>query len=278
MSIDQQKKELLAKSYDRYRKNMFSITNDLSFWQSFMTNSITRYIESRDITDEIYSSIFAVYDSKHNSDDGWLKVHPESFAVTTGVLQTYREQFFTCLMNLLIVRSYNICELLLLRSIDIVCFEGQNDPWLKKSEADIIHKKIKELLRQKGMRGDTRNNRHLVEIMSAESTMVNGWMDRPIRLDTAFAWKAFFELHGILRNVIAHQNQAVESDTLNTIQSIAGSFFGQHFQLREEGDVKILQPNSENFSHYLSLSTEFSTNTVEFLAGETSLRFLQLKQ
>src|SRR5690606_21336688 len=140
-------KDNIIDSYSNFRNHYSSIINDLTFWINFTKRSIDQQQKNGDPNQTLFSSAFATYDSAHNSNEGWLKMHPDIFQLKVSDLQRQGELFCSWLMNLSLVRAYNINEIMLLHLIELIFFEGVANPWEKKKSAQKIEAKIGEWLK-----------------------------------------------------------------------------------------------------------------------------------
>ena len=148
----------IQNSFEVYKNSVFSISNDLQFWKTFLDRSIENY-KNEDKEKPLFESGYFVYDLSHDSPNGYLKGDRKIFEITIGDLENYRKDFFSWIMNLSILKAYNSSELLLLKAIQLKFYPLLNNPLEHKKYADKIHEEIKLSL----IKPNTKNNKHLIE-------------------------------------------------------------------------------------------------------------------
>lgn len=265
----------IQKTFNFYRNSLFSISNDIQFWKSFLEKAIEKYNEANECGHrKIFESIFNVYDIPFDSLNGVLKTYNETFEISPNSLQDYRKKFFNFVMNFSILKAYNASELLLLGSIQLAFFPTLESPFKNRKHADKIHKEIKNNLTN----ADTTNNRHLIQFLKAKCSKFDTFSDQLVRIDLKTNWINFFEMLSILRNVIAHHGTIVNVDTLNQIKSKAKDIFERHFDLcDDENAYAILHPKEgDSFLNFINLINDFSLNTSKFVFDKYDLSFLDM--
>ncbi|MEC5143188.1 hypothetical protein [Chitinophaga sp. 212800010-3] len=236
---------------------------------------IEEYItESVGECERIFESLFNVYDLQSDAPCGSLKIYRKSFKVESKNLQIYKMNFFCWLMNFSIIKAYNSCELLLLRSIQLAYFPALGNPLGNRKNMKIIQDRIKGSVEN----ADTTNNRYIIEFLKVKSEEFSAFVSQIVRVDLKTNWSGFFEMISILRNVIAHHGTIVNIDTLNQIKMNAKDVFERHFSLiADKAGFKLLHPKfGESFSNFLNLINDFSLNTAKFIFNENDLSFLDL--
>lgn len=259
--------------FDFYRSSVFSISNDLQFWKSFLDSTIEKSYRE-DNKRKYFESIFSVYDLSHNSQSGLLKTYREVFEVSNLNLDSYRKSFFSWIMNLAIVKIYNSCELLLLRTIQLEYYPVLGNPLESKKYGDKVNNEVKRFL----VTADSRNNRHLVEFLKQKSRLFEEFSRQETRLLSNTNWVQFFEFISILRHVIVHQGAIVDNDAFNLIKSVSKRTFEDFFDLQEDKNgYNILEPkNGDYFLNFVNLINDFSLNTAKFVLGKQDLAFLDM--
>jgi hypothetical protein len=221
-----------------------------------------------------FQSIFCVYNLPAGPSEDCLKVYKTPFLVQTEELIEYKKNFFTWIRNSSLLKAYNSCELLLLRSIQLKFFPSLSDPRKDRKCARQTDNEIKKTF----TKPDTNNNRHIIEFIKIKSSEFNSFSQEQIRIDRSTTWGNFFELFSILRNTIAHNNSILSDDAYNQIKSMSKDVFEYHFDLQtDENNFKLLIPKGgDSFSNFINLINDFSLNTSKFIFEETDLRFLDM--
>ena len=263
----------IRKIFSFYRNSLFAISNDIHLWGVMLDAMIPEYrAKYEDLF--LFESSFNVYNIPHDSLNGRLKTYHETFKVSVDELPDYQAKFFDRITTLSILRAYNSCELLLLRSIHLAYFPNLDNPLKTKKGADNIHREVKKSLSN----ADTTNNRHIIQFLSDRSTEFNSFSKRVIRIDLKTDWANFFEMFSILRNVIAHNESIIHVDTLNELKSKAKDIFERHFELRSDKDgFNYLHPKKgDAFKNFLNVVNDFSLNAAKFIFHENDLLFLEM--
>lgn len=262
--------------FNSYRNIVFMVQNDLLFSESMLDAAFTKFDKCS--YDKLQSSIYAVYDIEHDTEHGLLKSFGEANYISVEDLPIYKQRFLSWTLNLTILKIYNAVEIFILQSIWVKSFPELQDPIKDKSANDILIRKIKDVLVEKGIKLDTKNNRYLISYLTAVSQNCASLMDQPMRVDLNTNWSTFFELISTLRNVIAHQGTIVTKNLKNEINSKAGDVFKRHFELQKDlNDNLNLQPNISQFSNFIALVNDFTLNTIKFFFNEPNLDFLGMK-
>lgn len=262
----------LLDAFETYRNTIISITDSRRFWQGFLKLAISKYQNEEGNPDEVYSSVFAAHDLKHDSSGGSLMVHTSDFSIQTGELERHREIFSYWEMNNSLLRAYNAMELFLLNAIHQSYFSQTGAFESKKADAE-----IKGYLKNNGYKSDSKNNRHIIQFLKAVSPEISSFLAQKMNTDLSTIWENFFELISILRNVIAHNNMTVEPDTHNEIRSKGKDIFERHFAVSTHTESFFnLKANEEQFNNFINLVNSLTLNLVKFVSKETSLSFLDM--
>jgi hypothetical protein len=265
----------ISKAFDNYVRVISTIATDISFWKSFLTLSIKNYQDREAKPDEIYGSVFTAYDINVTTNSGHLATSNRTTSILTVDLEEHRILFFTWIMNLSLLKSYNALEIFLLQAIWLKYYPSLDNPTNNKKASDNLQKEIKDILNQRGLTVDTKNNRHLIEFLRTKSTDFETFAKLPLRADLKTSREDFFEMMSVLRNIIAHQGTIITQDTLNGIKSKSKDIFERHFTISidENGD-KHVNPIEVGITSILDLLTDFGVNTVKFVYSETDLKFI----
>lgn len=265
----------IINAFDYYRKSLFTISNDLHFWDLSLDNMIKEYQKNPEFVNQYaFQSIFCVYNLPSKPSENCLKVYQAPFLVKTEELIEYKQSFFLWTRNSSILKAYNSCELLLLRSIQLKYFPTLTDPRKDRKSA----RKVDNEIRNTFTKPDVNNNRHVIEFLKLKIPEFESFSKDLVRIDRATTWGNFFELFSILRNTIAHNNSILSDDAYNQIKSVSKDIFEYHFELQlDENNFKLLIPKSgDSFSNFINLINDFSLNTSKFIFGESDLRFLDM--
>ena len=77
----------IINAFDYYRKSLFSISNDLHFWDLSLDRMIKDYQKNTDLIDQYaFQSIFCVYNLPSKPLEDCLKVYKTPFLVQTEEL------------------------------------------------------------------------------------------------------------------------------------------------------------------------------------------------
>lgn len=269
----------ISKSYENYVETVFQVGIDLKFWNSFLKTSVEKFQQENIETRELFSSLFGAYDIDINSNSGFLKIHEKTKSINSDDLEKYREDFFSWVINGGLVKVYIAVELVLIQTIWDMDFSNAQNPALRKKNADLIQRKIRETLKQKSKSDESKNNRHLVEYLSLNSSKYQAFLSKPIRIDLKTTWAEFYELFSILRNIFSHIGSKVDNDILNEIRSKAKDIFERHFTIIEDTQgEKHLFAVQDQIGNFLDLINDFTLNTVKIIRNESSFEFLKMKK
>jgi hypothetical protein len=267
----------IIKASDNYKHVISTITNDLNFWKQFLALSITNYQKQEVKPEEIYSSIFTTYDIDPQSNIGHLATSNKPTSIMTVDLEGRRLLFFSWIMNLSILKSYNALEIFLLSAIWLKYFRTLNNPTEGKRSSDVLQKEIKKELSNSGLTADTKNNRHLIQFVRSKSKGFEKLLTLSIRVDLTTTWENFFEMISILRNIIAHQGTIITQDTLNGIKSKSRDIFERHFYISSDdnGD-KHINPKEIGLTSLIGLMNDFGLNSVKLIYNQPDLKFMNM--
>jgi hypothetical protein len=261
--------------FSYYRNSMFSISNDLIFWNISLENMIKDYPENPAFRNQdVFQSIFCVNNLPSKPYENSVKVYNGSFSVKTNELIEYKNDFFQWIRNISILKAYNSCELLILRSIQLKYFPSLEDPLKNRKSAKKVEKEIKNFISE----FDSVNNRHLIKFIQIKSSEFKSFSNDPVRMDRNTTWKSFFESFSIIRNTIAHNNSILSEDSLNQLRQTSRDIFEYHFDLKKDDNNfnHLLPKGGDYFSNFLDLINDFSINTSKFIFEESDLRFLDM--
>jgi len=276
--MNKEKNKNILKAFDNYKKIVFPTTNDINFWHSVVKWAISEYQSKPPSLGINFESVFTTHDLDYKSFHGLLKVHKEIFTIKTIHLESHSQSFFIWVMNLSIIKIYNASETFLLNTIGFIYFPNIKYRNNNKKFHELIQREIKNHLKHKNFKFDTKNNKHLILFLKSKSSKFKTFINRKINVDLNTKWEDFFELISILRNVIAHQGMAVTLDNINEINSKAKDVFQKHFNLSEDldGYLQIL-PDKERFVGFIDLINKFTLNTIKFIADKPDFTFLEMK-
>lgn len=267
----------IVSAFENYKEATFNANTDLNFWSSFITNAIECYQNKEGIPEIIYQAGFCAYDINVELNKGFLKGHNETRNIKTADLVAHREQFFSWIRNLVILKSYNALEILILQGIWLNHYPELKNPTNNKNASDSLQSKIKKQLEISGLQCDTRNNRHIIEFLKNKHDVYSKFLQKEVRANYITSWAGFFEMISILRNIIAHQGTIVPPDTLNELKSKAKDIFEEHFEIsNDRNNEKHLLPKEKGFSNFMGYMYEFAAYTIKLTSGEDDLKFLNM--
>jgi len=276
--MEEQLNERLKLAFTVYKSTVWEISTDIQYWQSFLKWAIKEYQEKSNYPDLLFEAGFCVYDVDYSTQSGLLKSHNKTFTIYKSELEDHRQDFINWVMNFSIIKAYNAVELFFLEAIKILFFPDNQNSENSKRNIDKLQKGIKEYLLENNCTYDTKNNRHIIEFLKANSSSFSMFLLKPIRVDLETNWSYFFELFSILRNIISHQRMIVNMDALNEIKSKSKDIFDRHFELVEDSNgFMSLHPKESVFLGFLFLINEFSLNTVKNIARQPNLDFLDMR-
>lgn len=265
-------------AFDNYIKSVFQIEVDLRFWKHFLTNFIEKYKLENPINRWINEAGFSLYNIKPDGSNTWLHVSNETNSIEIKDLDIYRDNFFTWVMNLSIIRIYNSIELLLLEAIQIKHFPTLASPARGKKEANRVIAEMKNFLKVNDLNSDTTNNRYMIEFIKLKSPDFVRFLEVRVNVDWDTTWNQFFELFSVLRNIITHHAMIVTKDIRNNLNSIAKDVYRHYFiQAADKSEEQLLEAKDEHyFLNLISQVNDFAVNTVKFIAGEKDFVFIGL--
>ncbi|PWK75294.1 hypothetical protein LX99_03787 [Mucilaginibacter oryzae] len=268
---------LIVTAFEKYKNVIFNVNVDLNFWTSFIDKNIDSYQYTNGIPNDIYDAIFGVYDWDVSSGTGYLKSNILGRTILKSDLKRERQDFFSWVRNLAVLKSYNALELFLHQAIWIAYFPSEKNPIISKKAADNLQNKIKEFLVLAGLPTDTKNNRHIMVLLRCKALGYSIFLDSPMNVDLITTWANFFEMFSVLRNVIAHQGTVINNDTLNEIQSKSKDIFKRHFDVvSDQFKEKNLKPKEADFDNFINIVNTFALNSVKIALGECDFKFLNM--
>lgn len=239
-----------------------------------MTNYKLENPENRWIND----AGFSLYNLQSDGLNTWLHLSHQTSLIEIKDLEKHSDNFFTWIMNLSIIRIYNAAELFLLQAIQLKYYPFLQPLNNNKKNANKVIAEIKSYFVSNGKPFDTTNNRYLIEFIKAKSSEFTNFLRLKINVDWTTNWNGFYEFFSILRNVITHYAMIITPDIRNNLNSVAKDAFNHYFiQPVNTPDTDILKAKDEHhFLYFVSHVNDFVTNTVKFIAEETSLSFIGL--
>jgi hypothetical protein len=269
----------IAKAYENYVEAVFQVGIDLNFWSSFLKTYVEKFQKENIEAREIFSSLFGAYDIDISSNSEFLKIYEKSKTISSDDLGEYRVNFFSWVINSGLVKVYIAIELALIQTIWDKDFSNLPNPAVRKKNADAIQRKIREKLCENSKSGETKNNRHIIEYLSLNSSEYQSFLSKPIRIDLTTTWANFFELVSILRNIVSHVNSKIDTDILNEIRSKATDIFERHFTivLDPQGELHLMAVQDQ-IGDFLNLINDFTLNTIKIARNETSFDFLKMNK
>ncbi|QIL39076.1 hypothetical protein G7074_07140 [Pedobacter sp. HDW13] len=265
----------ILKAFKIYKRIVFTADTDLSFWKSFLERAIDEYCIKNPNNIELFTSVFCAYNFNLDKNEGYLKSSDNIRLIEKNNLKKCGDDFFSSISLLLILKNYVAIETFILQAIHIKYFYLQGSLLGNRKAASRINNEIKAYLKEINIKSDNKNNRHIIEFLKSKSTSISSFLSSKIRVDLDTSWGNFFEIISILRNIIAHQDQVVTSDTINEIKSKGKILFKNHFiTKKKEVDKANFTLNIKNTSNFLAFFNDFSLNIVKLMFEEKDLKFL----
>ncbi|HSC54545.1 MAG TPA: hypothetical protein VLC98_13025 [Phnomibacter sp.] len=265
--------------FDEYRKSVSQIETDIRFWKTFLTMSIEKYKADNPVNTWISQSTFSLYNIPAKGKNMWLYSAKEISSIEIDDLTIHSNNFFVWVMNLCLIRMYNLVELLLFQAIRHKYFPTLADPIKGKKETARVIEQIKVYLKNNGQEVDTKNNKYIILFLRLNSTEIdNFYSDSVSPANWKTNWINFYEALSILRNVITHHGMLLSQSKRNEINSIAGDIFLHYFEQPINGkSTQILKPKDEqHFLNFINHVNDFAGNTIKFIAGQADLKFIGL--
>ena len=200
----------IVKAFENYRRIIAMIDHDLSFWESFLSHSIKEYQKQKGMSEEIYGSVFAVWDVNPATNDWVLTTHNETKSTMTVDLERHRLSFYAWIENLILLKIYNASEIFLLQAIWLKYFPTLSNPTASSKASNELQKKIRKELNGSQLMADTKNNRHLMEFLKLKSDDFKKFVALPLSDDLNTTRGDFFEMMSVLRNIVAHQGTTMK--------------------------------------------------------------------
>lgn len=265
----------ITNAFDDYRQLISNITNDLEFWKSFLNLSIKNYQSQEIKPEKLYASVFISRDIDVSLNIEHLISLNSSTSIMTDDLEIHRKLFFTWIMNLSLLKSYNALEIFLLKAIWLNYFPTLKNPTIKKKNTDELKNSIKAELKKIGLVSDTKNNRYLIEFLKYKAMNFEKLLSLQIRADLKTTWKDFFDMISVLRNIMVHQGTIITDDTLNEIKSTSKDIFERHFDiLSDENGDKHINPKENDLTSLIWLMNDFGLNSVKLIYNKPDLEFI----
>lgn len=266
--------------FDNYRESVSKTEIDLRFWKHFLSMSIEKYQLENPENRRINQSGFSLYNIEPVGMHQWLHISPETFEIEIKDLEEHRDNFFTWIMNLSIIRIYNSVELLLLQSIQHKYFQNLEDPSKGKKQTNKIISEVKKYLTTNNLSIDSTNNRYLILFLKSMCRNFETFLQ--IKTNPTPNWKTnwneFYEFVSTLRNVITHHAMIVTPSIRNNLNSIAGDVFTHYFESPiNNSESEILKPkDGDIFLNFIHQINDFVANSVKFIADEPDFKFIGL--
>lgn len=261
--------------FDFYKESIFIIDHDLKFWHNYI-----KPLTINDLNEDrvINSSIFCLYEYQSNAIKGTLRSHEKVYTTKKSDLKNKKEEFFSWITILSILKAYNSLEILILQLIQLVYFPNLSNPVQGKKQYDEIQKEIKNYLKAQAVKCDTKSNKHLIEFLKIKSQKFNDFLNLQMNVDLKTNWLDFFYIISVLRNIVAHTGMIVQKDIQNEIKGKGKDVFERFFEIKRNiQGLPILTPKIDIFTNFLSYFNSFTANMCKFVYDKNDLAFIGLK-
>ncbi len=264
-------------AFENYKSTALSVSSDLSFWKSFLDWSIKRYQEQEIKPKEIYSAMFAAYNVSSKTGLAYaVGFEGNEVSIKTTDLEEHRANLFSWVMNLSILKIYNVMEIFLLQGIWLKYFPHLNNPTRSKRDNDTLINEIRNFLKAAQVPVDAKNNRYLIEFMKLNSPAFKDFADGRTIWYPDITWAQYFELTSIIRNIVAHKGTHISSDTLNEMKSKYRTAFEAQYEVVQDGDgERHIRPFENQITGIFDLMNDFSINAIKFINDEKDFSFLE---
>jgi hypothetical protein len=268
----------LSKAYKEYIEVVFQTEIDLKFWNVFLEQSVSEHTEENPFNKVTVTSIFSAFDINVNLNTGYLKAYEKHKSIGNTRLQKYKESFFSWVINGGIVRIYIAAEIAFIQTIWKIHFPSFFDPIENRNNMAKLHTAIRNELKTKGKKAETKNNRHLIEYLSSVSPEYQEFLSRSVKIDLKTNWSDFFELVSILRNIFSHAGSKISKNTINELKSKSKDILERHFTILTDdyGELQLMVIQ-ESLGNFINLINTFVLNTIKIALQEKDFSFLKMK-
>jgi hypothetical protein len=207
-----------------YSGVVFSISNDLVFWQTFLPVAIQAHREKYPEQTRFFESGLYAYNINLADNKGWLHGLGQSAEITSENLDSSRERFFMWIRLLSIVRIYNALELLLYGIIETRYLPPANEQRPLKRLKTLILTELK----QAGIPHETKNNGFLLAYLQHRSPSLAQFFSLPVP-NLSLSRMAFFEFQSLIRHMIVHDAMLLSRNNHNLLKSRYCEFMDRYF-------------------------------------------------
>jgi len=269
-------KENIKNCFLTYQESIFTIDQDLQFWNSYLEAANKTFINnSKERT--LRNSIFFAYDMPYDTIGGELKSNKREHPINVSELESKRIDFFAWVINLSILKAYNSLEILILQGIQLAYFANLENPINGKKQCNKLQEEIKKVLTNEGIKHDTINNDYIIKFLILKSYKVKSFLELPMSSDLKTKWIDFFTLISILRNVIAHNSMCINLDIHNEIKSKSKDIFERHFDLlKKENGQLLIKPKQVIFNEFITRINSIAVNIYKYIFDMNNLEFIEL--
>jgi len=245
-----------------YSDVVFSISNDLIFWSTFLPSAIEAYRKNYPNQARLFESGLFAYNIQLGTNTGWLHSLNHSAEINDDNLDYSRERFFQWIRLLSVVRIYNALEKLLFGIIETqyLPFDGPKHT-LKKLKTLILTE-----LTTENIAHDRKNNQFLLAFLRHRSPYLEQFFTLPVSNLTT-SWETFFEFLSLIRHIIVHDSMVVSHNNYNLLNSQFGELMKQYFHIekpqREENQL-LFNEEKNGMQNLLSKCNDFAFNTIRF--------------
>lgn len=245
-----------------YSTVVFAISNDLTFWNTFLPAAIQAHREKYPDQIRFFESGLCAYDISLESNNGWLHTLDHIEAIDNENLDHSRQRFFQWIQVLSIVRIYNALELLLYGIIE-TCYLGslgEKMP-LKKLKTLVLTE-----LKNAKIPHDTKNNHFLITYLRQRNSNLGRFFSLPVSNLTT-SREEFFEFLSVVRHILVHDEMLVSRNNQNLLKSRFKEFSDLYLQF-EPVDRKALKmlfnEKKSGMINLFSQCNDIAYNTLKF--------------
>lgn len=245
-----------------YSEVVFSISNDLAFWKSFLPATIHAYRERYPQQTRLFESGHYAYNINLTDNKGWLHELGMSAEINNSNLDQSRERFLMWIQLISLVRIYNALELLLYGIIETRYFP----PTEKRRPLKTLKTLILTELKKDGIAHDTKNNGFLLVYLAYRNLALSRFFSLPVSNFT-HSRTDFFEFLSVIRHIIVHDGMLLSRNNHNLLKSRYSEFMDRFFLVQNSagGEKKLLFNEELGAMQYLlSVSNDLAYNTIRF--------------
>lgn len=247
---------------DSYSAVVFSISNDLIFWKTFLPSAIQTYREKYPNQFRLFESGLYAYNIQLDNNAGWLHSFNKSVEINDDNLDQSRDRFFQWIQLLSIVRIYNALELVLYSIIEI-----RYPPAIGEFHA---RKKLKTAiladLKKEQVAHETKNNQFLLAYLRHRNAKLSQFFSLPVTNLTT-SRSEFFEFLSLIRHIIVHNGMLLSRDNHNLLKERFSELMERYFMIEQTTchESKIVFDETKGgMQNLISVCDDLAYNAIKF--------------